>query len=44
MLNCQIIFMANLSPFDEDYKNIRDKGMCCDAIVNALQELLEGRK
>lgn len=34
----------NLSPFDEDYKNIRDKGMCCDAIVNALQELLEGRK
>lgn len=33
-----------LSPFDEDYKNIRDKGMCCDAIVNALQELLEGRK
>lgn len=34
----------NLSPFDEEYKNIRDKGMCCDAIVNALQELLEGRK
>ena len=34
----------NLSPFDEDYKNIRDKGMCCDAIVNVLQELLEGRK
>lgn len=34
----------NLSSFDEDYKNIRDKGMCCDAIVNALQELLEGRK
>ena len=34
----------NLSPFDEDYKNIRDKGMCYDAIVNALQELLEGRK
>ena len=34
----------NLSPFDEDYKNIRDKGMCCDAIVNALQELLEVRK
>lgn len=32
----------NLSPFDEDYKNIRDKGMCCDAIVNALQELLKG--
>lgn len=31
-----------LSPFDEDYKNIRDKGMCCDAIVNALQELLKG--
>lgn len=30
------------SPFDEDYKNIRDKGMCCDAIVNALQELLKG--
>lgn len=33
-----------LSPFDEDYKNIRDEGMCCDAIVNVLQELLEGRK
>ena len=33
-----------LSPFDEDYKNIRDKGMCFDAIVNVLQELLEGRK
>ena len=32
----------NLSPFDEDYKNIRDKGMCCDAIVNVLQELLKG--
>lgn len=31
-----------LSPFDEDYKNIRDKGMCCDAIVNVLQELLKG--
>lgn len=31
-----------LPPFDEDYKNIRDKGMCCDAIVNALQELLKG--
>lgn len=31
-----------LSPFDEDYKNIREKGMCCDAIVNALQELLKG--
>ena len=31
-----------LSPFDEDYKNIRDKGMCCDAIVNALQESLKG--
>ena len=32
----------NLSPFDKDYKNIRDKGMCCDAIVNVLQELLKG--
>ena len=32
----------NLSSFDEDYKNIRDKGMCYDAIVNALQELLKG--
>lgn len=32
----------NLSPFDEDYKNIRNKGMCCDAIINALQELLKG--
>lgn len=31
-----------LSPFDEEYKNIRDKGMCCDAIVNVLQELLKG--
>lgn len=34
----------NLSPFDDSYRDIRDKGMCCDAIVNALQELLEGRK
>lgn len=33
---------SKLSPFDEDYKNIRDKGICCDAIVNALQELLKG--
>ena len=31
-----------LSPFDEEYKNIRDKGMCCDAIVNVLKELLKG--
>lgn len=31
-----------LSLLDEDYKKNRDKGMCCDAIVNALQELLKG--
>lgn len=32
----------NLSPVDGDYKNIRNKGMCCDAIINVLQELLKG--
>ena len=31
-----------LSPFDDSYRGIRDKGMCYDAIVNALQELLKG--
>lgn len=32
----------NSSPVDGDYKNIRNKGMCCDAIINVLQELLKG--
>lgn len=33
---------SKLSPFDDSYRGIRDKGMCYDAIVNALQELLKG--
>ena len=35
---------CKLSPLELEYRNTRDAGMCCDAIVNALQELLEGRK
>lgn len=31
-----------LSPFNEDYKNLKDKCMCCDAIVDVLQKLLKG--
>ena len=31
-----------LFPFNEDYKNLKDKCMCCDAIVDVLQKLLKG--
>lgn len=31
-----------LSPFNEDYKNLKDKCMYCDAIVDVLQKLLKG--
>lgn len=31
-----------LSPFNEDYKNLKDKCMCCDTIVDVLQKLLKG--
>lgn len=32
----------DLSPLDENYKDIKDTGMCCDAKVSVLQELLKG--
>mgnify|MGYP000926969446 CR=1 FL=1 len=35
---------CKLSPLDLEYRDIRDAGMCCDAKINVLQELLEGRK
>lgn len=31
-----------LSPFDENYNDIKNKGVYCDAAVNVLQELLKG--
>ena len=33
---------CKLSPLDLKYRNIRDAGMCCNAKVNVLQELLKG--
>lgn len=32
----------DLSPLDENYRDIKDTGMCCDAKVSVLQELLKG--
>lgn len=33
---------CKLSPLDLEYRDIRDAGMCCDAKINVLQELLKG--